>query len=287
MNAHERAVAYFGERRVKLYLIRRNDILAALETLSGGTTPPEAHAAIPHAHNPSGRLRTRPKDMSPMRGHADHESKPPPGVLWKLQYLATDRPPPVWRSLFHHYLWRFEHEVGVNLWYGDMLCTEAERAYVDATSAPYSLEDTVERDRRILSAYRGQHPLRAAITEGVTEAHMLRLRRENSLDPLTGLDPDLDDPDDYDPDPLLNGVGYGAVEMACDFLRTTLASGAQPARHLLALAETQHILERTLRTARKRLGVVSTQRQGGWYWTLASTGAADDASPLTHTTPNQ
>jgi hypothetical protein len=277
MNAHERAVAYFSERRVKLYILRRNDILALLETLSGGTTPPGHHdPPIPHAGGTQGRLRTRPTDASPPRGRPDHESKPPPGVLWRMQYLSTDRPPPKWRSLFHYYLWRFEHEVGANLFYGDMLCTEAEKDYVDATSSnPYALEGTVEKDRRILSAYRGQHPLRAAITEGVTKEHMIRLRRENHLDPLTGLDPELDDPNDYDPDPLMNGVGQGAVEMACDFLLVILADGPRPTREVVALARERHIIEHTLKTARKRMGVVSNQGSHGWVWSLPSAEVAE------------
>lgn len=57
-----------------------------------------------------------------------------------------------------------------------------------------------------------------------------------------------------------------ATDVAADWLRSKLASGPLAASDVLADAEAAGIARRTLRRAKKRLGVRSVQTADGWRW---------------------
>ena len=63
-----------------------------------------------------------------------------------------------------------------------------------------------------------------------------------------------------------------AVEVAASWLRTSLADGALPARELRADAEAAGIAFRTLKRAKRVLGVESVRTADGWLWRSVPSG---------------
>ena len=57
-------------------------------------------------------------------------------------------------------------------------------------------------------------------------------------------------------------------DQAAELLLNELTRQPQPQRVLLTRANDEGISEKTLRRAAKELGIVSKQRQDGWYWSL-------------------
>jgi hypothetical protein len=59
-----------------------------------------------------------------------------------------------------------------------------------------------------------------------------------------------------------------AVEEVADWLQEVLIDGPRPADEVIKLAKAEGFAERTLRRARKRLGIKAMKREGGWFLSL-------------------
>ena len=82
-----------------------------------------------------------------------------------------------------------------------------------------------------------------------------------------------------------DGTERSAAEEAAAFLREVLADGPVPARTVLAEADAAGIAEKTLKRAKKRLGVASDRGDGAWSWRLPDpptgpTGPGTERGPL-------
>lgn len=93
------------------------------------------------------------------------------------------------------------------------------------------------------------------------KAVAFRLSDENGFEWIGEYDVTADD--------LLSGTAKGTKKQAAmDFLEKVLADGQMPQSVIMELALKKDIAEKTLRNAKKALGIISKRVNSQWYWSL-------------------
>lgn len=276
------------EADVKVYLARRNRIIAKLHSLGDGNfkgrtsaplddrtqyvTPRREH--VDPLDVDAGRLRAMDAAAGQTRTTRHAESAAPPGVRF-----ALDGPPPKSAGLLAHYLWRFKREVRT-LDYGHMLCTEAERDYQRESAAPeeIKIEKPAETDARVLRTYKGRSPAYVAVWENCEQEYVIRLRHREGLDPETG----LENGEEIDGQ-TGNGSNRSAttpIATAESLLVSMLSARPQRATVMFERARACGVSEKTLKRAKANLGVESFKRADGWAWRMAGSASGPPRGPL-------